>query len=131
MLFRSPLLVVFFKITCPVCQMELPFLDRIHREARGAVSVLGISQDGEEWTRDFKQRFGVTFPALLDGAEDRYPASNAWGISVVPAAFLVERDGAVSWMLEGFRKREIQALAGRFGVDPFQPGEYVPEAKAG
>lgn len=128
---NGPVLLAFFKITCPVCQLELPFLDRLWREAAGALAVYGISQDDAEWTRDFNKRYGVTFPVLLDSAAERYPASNACGISIVPSVFLVERDGAVAWALEGFHKREIQAVAGRFGVNPFRSGEYVPEAKAG
>lgn len=133
LLAKGPVLLVFFKVTCPVCQLELPFLERIHQqagqEAGGAVAVYAISQDNTEWTKDFRRRYGISFPMLLDAAG--YPASNAYGISIVPSAFLIERDGTVSWTLEGFRKSEIQSLAGRFGVNPFRPGEYVPEAKAG
>ncbi len=127
---NGPLLLVFFKVTCPVCQLELPFLERIHREAAGgAVAVYSVSQDDAEWTRDFNRRYGISFPTLLDGPG--YPASNAYGITVVPTAFLIERDGTVAWALEGFHRREIRTLAGRFGVNPFRPDEYVPEAKAG
>src|SRR6266705_4019217 len=27
---KGPVVLVFFKVTCPVCQMALPFLERIH-----------------------------------------------------------------------------------------------------
>lgn len=127
----GPVLLAFFKITCPVCQLTLPFLDRIHKDAQGALRVYGVSQDDAEWTRDFNRRFGITFPTLLDSAGDDYPAGNAFGITTVPTLFLVERHGAISWLLEGFVKREIQSLAGKFGVNPFRPDENVPEWKAG
>jgi peroxiredoxin len=129
---NGPALLAFFKITCPVCQLEFPFLERIHREAApGSVALYGVSQDDEEWTRDFNRSYGITFPTLLDSAAERYPASNAFGISIVPTALLIEPDGTVSWALEGFHKGQIQALAGKFGVDPFRPDEFVPESKAG
>lgn len=131
LLANGPVLLAFFKVTCPVCQMELPFLDRIHREAQDALAVRAISQDDREWSRDFAQRYGITFPILLDSADEHYPVSNAYGISVVPSVFLIGRDGTVSWELEGFRKQEIRSMAGKFGVNPFREGEYVPEAKAG
>jgi hypothetical protein len=49
----------------------------------------------------------------------------------VPSLFLVERDGTIAWSLEGFNKREFVAVAGQAGVNPFRPGENVPEWKAG
>ena len=129
---NGPVLLAFFKITCPVCQLTFPFLDRIHRERTPAsIAIYGISQDDERWTRDFNERYGVTLPTLLDPEEQDFPVSNAYGISTVPSLFLVERDGTVSWTLEGFSKRELQALAGKAGVNPFRETDYVPEWKAG
>ena len=43
----------------------------------------------------FNQRFGVTFPTLLDLSNEDYPASNAYGITSVPSLFLVEPDGTI------------------------------------
>jgi peroxiredoxin len=39
----GPALLAFFKISCPVCQMTFPFLERLH--ADGAVRIFGVSQD--------------------------------------------------------------------------------------
>ena len=128
---RAPLLLAFFKVACPVCQLTLPFLDRIHREAAGSLTVCGISQDEAEGTRDFNRRYGVTFPVLLDTDANRYQASNAFGLSTVPSLFLVDAGGRIVWSGEGFRKLNIEMLATRAGVNPFRPGDYVPEWKAG
>jgi len=128
----SPLLLAFFKVSCPVCQLTLPFLDRIHRDAAaGSIAIYGISQDEAGWTRDFNREFGITFPILLDTEENRYEASDAFGISSVPTLFVVERDGVIARTVEGFNKSAVQALAGNVGVNPFRAGEYVPEWKAG
>src|SRR5436309_13602369 len=89
----GPVLIAFFKTTCPVCQLTFPFLDRIHRgQAAPAIAIFAVSQDDPESTREFTDEFGVTFPALFDSAGSGYPASNAYGISHVPSAFLIERD---------------------------------------
>jgi peroxiredoxin len=128
----GPLLLAFFKSTCPVCQMTLPFLERIHRgRAPGSLEVYGVSQDDAETTQAFAGEFGIGFPMLLDTEESGYPASNAYGLSHVPSMFLVERDGTIAWSLEGFNKREFLAVAGQAGVNPFRPDENVPEWKAG
>jgi len=125
----GPVLLAFFKISCPVCQMTFPFLERIH--AAGAVRIFGISQNDAEDTREFNQEFGVTFPTLLDSEDSGFPASNDYGISSVPTMFLVQPGGVISHAIEGWRKKDIEGLAAPLNAGLFRPGEYVPEWKAG
>lgn len=128
----GPVLLAFFKVTCPTCQYAFPFLERIYRGlADGRARVFAISQDDPEATREFHKEYGITMPTLLDSAGAGYPASNAYGLAYVPSIFLVETDGTVSWSLVGFHRKELQALGGRLGVNPFRPGEQVPEIKSG
>ena len=117
------MLLVFFKITCPVCQFTLPFLNRLH--AAGELAVYGISQDDDADTREFNQEFGIQFPVLLDSEDAGYPASNAYGISNVPSLFLITGEGKIERVIEGWSKKEMQTL----GV--IRPGDNVPEWKAG
>src|SRR5271168_422101 len=70
----GPALLAFFKISCPVCQLTAPYLERL--AANNAIQVIGISQDDASATRGFLQRFGATFPTLLDLSSEDYPASN-------------------------------------------------------
>jgi peroxiredoxin len=126
---RGPALLVYFKIGCPVCQLTFPFLERLATST--GVQIVGISQDDDGATRNFNDRFGVTFLTLLDPSKQGYPASNAYGISSVPSFFLVETDGHVSAAFNGFSKRDIELLGQRAGVPPFLEGEHVPEWKAG
>ena len=125
----GPVVLAFFKTSCPVCQFTLPILSRIHTP--GTLPIYGISQNDAESTRDFLRQFGVAIPVLLDDEDDGFLASNGFGISTVPTLFLVERDGAVARTIEGWSRKDIQWLAGRAGVNPFRAGEYVPEWKAG
>jgi peroxiredoxin len=126
---RGPALLAFFKISCPVCQLTFPFLERLH--AAGTLAVYGISQNDARDTREFNEDFGITFPTLLDDEDSGFPASNAFGISSVPTLFLVERDGAISHVIEGWRKKEMEFLAAKAGVPVFRQGDNVPEWKAG
>src|SRR6185295_9075194 len=77
-------LLAFYKVSCPVCQYSLPFLERIHRESKGTARMFAISQDDASDTRKFHKEFGITMPALLDSEEQGYPASNAYGLTNVP-----------------------------------------------
>jgi peroxiredoxin len=125
----GPVLLVFFKVTCPVCQFALPFLDRIH--SPGRLSIYTMSQDDAEDTRDFNREFGIAAPTLLDSEDDRFPVSNAYGISTVPTSFLIETDGTISRILEGWNKKEVEWFGAKAGVQPIRQGEKVPEWKAG
>jgi len=125
----GPALLAFFKVSCPVCQLAMPYLERL--AASSAMKVIGVSQDDAKDTREFNRRFGVTFPTLLDSSKEKYPASNAFGITNVPSMFLVEPDGQVSTAFSGFSKRDFEALGQRAGVQTFRPEDNVPEWKAG
>jgi peroxiredoxin len=126
---RGPALLAFFKVSCPVCQLAFPYLERL--AGGSSLQIIGISQDDDRSTRSFNQRWGVTFPTLLDQSEENYLASNAYGISSVPSLFLVEKSGEVTKSFSGFSKRDLEALGERAGVKPFGPGDNVPEFKAG
>src|SRR5258708_29418861 len=87
---RGPMVVAFFKVSCPVCQFAFPYLERIYKaysESR-KVTVVGVSQDNAKDTTAFNREFGVGFPTLLDPA-GKYPASNAYKLIYVPSIFLI------------------------------------------
>ena len=128
----NPVLLAFYKASCPVCQYTFPFLERLYRgKTNGDIGMYAISQDDAESAREFNQEFGITMPTLLDTAEDGYPASNAYGLSHVPSMFLVEPDGKISQAFTGFDKKAIEELGRTLGKAPFGPGESVPEWRAG
>ena len=125
----GPALLAFYKVSCPVCQLTFPYLERM--AAGKSLQIVGISQDDDSATQNFNQRFGVTFPTLLDQSKENYPASNAFGITSVPSLFLVEKDGGIAQAFSGFSKRDLEALGERAGVKLFRPEDNVPEWKAG
>lgn len=125
----QPALLVFFKVSCPVCQMTLPFLNRL--QSSGKLTVTAISQDDATATQRFRARFGVTLPALLDDEDAGYPVSNAFQLTNVPSLFLVEPDGVISLGVAGFSKLDLEAIAERAGVQMFQAGESVPAWRPG
>ena len=118
-----PVLVVFFKITCPVCQLTLPYLNRLHRA--GSLAVYGVSQNEPADTQEFVEEFGIEFPVVLDREDDNFPASNAYGINSVPTMFLLNPDGRIGRVSEGWSKKEMD----RLGV--LRQEDNVPEWKAG
>lgn len=134
---RGPAVVVFFKVSCPVCQFTLPFLQRLHgRFGESGVTIVGISQDDSRPTRQFNDEYGVTFLTLLDAHP--YPVSDAYGLTNVPTIFLVEPDRTLTSICMGFNKADLENivlnLAQRGKAPPaplFLPDEIVPAFKPG
>jgi peroxiredoxin len=122
-------LLAFFKVTCPVCQLTMPYLERLH--ASGTLRICAISQNDAADTREFNSYFGVSFATLLDSEDADFPASNAYGISSVPTMYLVEADGVISRVIEGWNKLDMEALGAAVGVTLFRPEDNVPAWKAG
>lgn len=125
----GPILVAFFKVSCPTCQYTLPYLQRF--ADANAIAVLGISQDDAAATRRFCQTYGVTFPILLDSASARYPVSNAYRIKTVPSLFLIEPNGSISKASNGFSRQDLEEIGSRFEFVPFEAGEQIPAFRPG
>src|SRR5216684_5768773 len=64
---KGPVVVAFFKISCPVCQFTFPFLERICKRYGGdGATFLGISQDDARSTKEFAVEYGASFPMVMD-----------------------------------------------------------------
>lgn len=128
LLAEGPVLLAFYKVTCPTCQMALPYLARLQG---GAFRVFGVCQDDAERAGEFAEAFEVELPNLLDSVDEGYPASNAYGVTHVPSIYLVERDKRISWEWVGFHKKQFEKLAARAGRVLFTAADHVPESKSG
>jgi peroxiredoxin len=130
--------LAFFKISCPVCQMTFPYLERLHRaSAGGKLRLVGVSQDPQRDTEAFLREYGITFPIALDDPE-RYPVSNAYGLTNVPTVFVISPAGEIERASVGWYKQDIEELnakmaqlAGKPPQPVFRPGEQVQDFKAG
>jgi len=137
-LVRGPVLAAFFKISCPVCQFALPFLERIYRAyGNRNISVIGVSQNEKKDTAAFIKEYGVSFPVLLDDTHT-YPVSNAYGLTNVPSIFWIAQDGDIEISSVGWLKKDIDALnskaaesTGQPPIPVFKGGESVPDFRAG
>lgn len=126
---EGPVLLAFYKASCPTCQLTLPFLERLRA---GGARVYCVAQDDAATARAFNAEYEMpAMPTLLDSAADGYPASNAFGINFVPSMFLVGPDGAVLWHSVGFIRADLERLGERLGNAVFHDGDIVPAAKSG
>jgi len=135
---NGPVILAFFKISCPVCQFAFPYLERIYKAHGGKrVSIIGISQNDAKDTEKFLKTFGVTFSVLLDDTKT-FPVSNAYGLTNVPTIFWISEDGTIEVSSVGWVKQEVEEIhhkaAEANSVAPaalFRPDEKIAEFRAG
>jgi peroxiredoxin len=135
---NGPVVLVFFKVSCPTCQYALPFYERLHKEyGRNEVTLVGVSQNNAKETAAFAKEFGITFPVVLDEMGG-YAASNAYGLTNVPSIFWVAQDGEIEVSSVGWVKGDFESINRKMAeagkVSPgavFRPGEEVRDFRAG
>lgn len=137
-LVNGPVVLAFFKVSCPTCQYAFPFLQRLHKAYQDkGVKLIGVSQNDAKETTAFAKEFGVTFPILLDDTK-KYPVSNAYGLTNVPSIFWIDQDreieiSSVGWVKADFE--QINRKMAEFGktapATVFTPSEDVRDFRAG
>ena len=135
---RGPVVLAFFKVSCPTCQYAFPFYERLFQAYKNRhVTLVGVSQNDAQDTRAFAKEFGVTFPLLLDDTRN-YPVSNAFGLTNVPTLFWIGTDGEVETNSVGWCKGDFDqvnrrmAEAHAISASPmFRAGDDVLDYRAG
>jgi peroxiredoxin len=107
---KGPVVLAFFKVSCPVCQYAFPFYQRVYEANRDAgVSFIAISQDKARDTAAFMKQYGVTFPVALDDPSN-YAVSNAYGLTTVPSVFYIAADGEIAISSVSWSKADVEAI---------------------
>jgi len=135
---HRPVVLIFFKASCPTCQYALPMFERLHKaHGQKNVRLLGVSQNDSKETAAFIKQFGITFTVLLDDTHS-YPASNAYGLTNVPSIFWVAQDGEIEITSVGWVKADFESINRKIAetgkVSPpmiYTPGEEVRDFRAG
>ncbi|HEY3351569.1 MAG TPA: TlpA disulfide reductase family protein [Thermoanaerobaculia bacterium] len=134
-----PLLLAFFKTSCPTCRLAWPYLQRLHAAYGGkAVHVVGVSQNGAAESEDFFKEFGkATFDLVLD-PEPKFTASNAFHVEAVPHIVLVSSAGSFEEIFSGWSKAKMEAIGSRLAagrslarIPVVPPGDLVRDFQSG
>lgn len=93
----KPVVLNFWASWCPPCRSEMPDFDKVYAEVKSDVVFMMVDlSDGKRETQASGQRFvnskGFTMPVYFDNDGQ---AANAYGISSIPATFLIKPDGSI------------------------------------
>jgi thioredoxin-dependent peroxiredoxin len=103
----KPVVVYFYpRDDTPGCTKEAcQFNDNLSAFKRAKVAVLGISDDGAEKHRAFREKYGLEFPLLTDAGHKVGEKYGAWGekmlygkktIGVIRSTFLIGANGKIT-----------------------------------
>jgi len=93
-------LVNFWATWCEPCRDEMPSMQKLEERLHGQPFViLGVNHgEAESRVREFAERMRIGFGILVDPTQD---TAKAWRVRILPASFLVARDGRVRYRVIG------------------------------
>ena len=119
--------LAFFKVTCPVCQLAAP---KVQALAAAGVRVTAIGQDPAPKLVSFAARYGQHVPTLSEPPP--YRVADAFGLSAVPTLFLVGPEGVVEDKAAGWDRDGWNRIAAAFGAGPVStPADGLPSFRPG
>jgi peroxiredoxin len=128
-------MLVFYKVTCPTCQLTLPFVEKMYKLYGDKITFYGIVQDGPKDAEDFARRYSLTFPQLLDYPD--YKVSESYLVEVVPTIYLVNEEKLIEFVSSSFVKKDLENLIRKLSLVAQRPeqdifeGTQVPVFKPG
>lgn len=95
-----PVVIAFFASWCHPCEEELPVLQGFAAQHTGRLSVIGVNyQDLPSDSAAFVRRLHITFPALVEDADD--PIAQRYGVRGIPQTVFIDAHGVVRGRVYG------------------------------
>lgn len=112
-------LINFWRVGCPPCREELPWLEEMHQKYKnkGLVVVGYNTCDDEEHIRGLLNENNVTYPNIYNTSEEarevQFEKYQKKGYSGVPLNYLIDRNGNVASVWYGYdrgKEKKIERL---------------------
>jgi len=102
----KPVMLTFWKINCPACQVQMPYMQAFYDEwSSETIAMLTINVgDSILSAQNYVTSQNLTFPVLLDL---RGGVAQTYGIPGVPVTFLIDSDGILkAYKIGAFQSRQ-------------------------
>ncbi len=98
----DPVLLFFWATWCGSCKEDIVLLEKFAEGKQGQLQILTLVIDGESERRVRRvvKKYKITVPVLLDRNEK---IARAYGITMVPTVFLINREGFIEGKIAGQR----------------------------
>lgn len=108
-----PVLLAFFKTSCPTCRLAFPVYGELERRYGDAVPVVAVTQSPLHVTIPWLREMGFDGP-VLDDEQGRFSVSAAYQVRSVPTLVLVE-GGTVAATSEAWDRERVNRWAKELG----------------
>lgn len=109
----GPVVLAFFKVSCPVCQMAAP---KVAAFAGAGARVVAIGEDPPPALHHYRTQHGQDVTTLTEPAP--YSVSAAYDLEAVPTLFLVGADGVIADAITGWSRDAWNRMAAAVGAPP-------------
>ncbi len=91
---NKPVLINFWKTTCPSCVSEMPYIQEIYEEwSNKGLVVLAINiGESSSKAEEFMQNHNLSFTVLLDAKQD---ITQKYNIQYIPTTFFIDKGGII------------------------------------
>jgi thiol-disulfide isomerase/thioredoxin len=116
--------VDFWATWCGPCMNELPSVVNLHQslQSRQDFRVLSVSLDESPalgTVQNTAKNFGINYPVIFDGQGWRSPLAQTWGITAIPATFLINPAGEI--VARDVPPSAVEQLIGRPTSQSYKP----------
>lgn len=123
----KPVVLTFWSIYCPACQVQMPYLQNFYNEwSNEEVVLLSVNTgDSAAAVSAFIASSGLTFPVLLDLDKS---VAQLYGIPGVPVTFFIDAEGIIqAYKIGSFQSRQqIEDVV----AEVFPALSLIPKPKA-
>lgn len=108
--------LTFWRMQCPPCRVEIPYLETLHRRYKNnGLVVLGFDfADDRESALDFLREKSITFPNIIDSSDEAVKTGFiTYGARAAPVNYVIDREGeiAAAWLgYDDDDKRGLEVL---------------------
>jgi peroxiredoxin len=107
-------LLDFWGAWCGFCREALPGIEMIHRGLKDkGLLVFGIDSEAPEIAHEYLQKYGYTFPSLIDRKEE---AVQSYHLESWPTTVLIDREGKIVYYGSGDEPQKLRDAIRAAGV---------------
>ncbi|MGB5830522.1 MAG: protein disulfide oxidoreductase [Thiohalocapsa sp.] len=93
----QPVLVHFWAVWCPVCELEEHSIDALSEDYR--VMTIAMQSGSDADINAYQQQQDVSFPVIADPYGE---IATQWGVRGVPASFVIDANGMIRFASVGY-----------------------------